>query len=49
MVQLFELDGFSGAEIAAMLDIPAGTVRWHLHEARRALRGLLAQFQESDE
>lgn len=49
VVQLFELDGFSGAEIAAMLDIPAGTVRWHLHEARRALRGLLAQFQESDE
>ncbi len=35
VVQLFELDGFSGAEIGAMLGIPAGTVRWHLHEARR--------------
>jgi RNA polymerase sigma-70 factor (ECF subfamily) len=46
VVQLFELDGFSGAEIAAMLEIPAGTVRWHLHEARRSLRGMLAQFQE---
>ena len=47
IVQLFELDGFSGAEIAGMLGIPAGTVRWHLHEARRTLRGLLANFQES--
>ena len=47
VVQLFELDGFSGAEIGAMLGIPAGTVRWHLHEARRSLRELLAQFEES--
>jgi len=47
VVQLFELDGFSGAEIGAMLGIPAGTVRWHLHEARRSLRELLAQFKES--
>lgn len=47
VVQLFELDGFSGAEIGAMLGIPAGTVRWHLHEARRSLRDLLAQFEES--
>lgn len=47
VVQLFDLDGFSGAEIGEMLGIPAGTVRWHLHEARRSLRGLLAQFEES--
>jgi RNA polymerase sigma-70 factor, ECF subfamily len=47
VVQLFELDGFSGAEIAAMLAIPAGTVRWYLHQARRSLRDMLAPFQES--
>jgi RNA polymerase sigma-70 factor (ECF subfamily) len=47
VVQLFELDGFSGAEIAAMLEIPAGTVRWLLHEARGSLREMLAQFEES--
>ncbi len=47
VVQLFELDGFSGSEIAAMLEIPPGTVRWLLHEARRSLRGMLAQFEES--
>ncbi len=47
VVQLFELDGFSGAEIAEMMKIPAGTVRWLLHEARRSLRDMLAQFEES--
>jgi RNA polymerase sigma-70 factor (ECF subfamily) len=47
VVQLFELDGFSGAEIAAMLGLSPGTVRWYLHEARQALRGMLAHLQES--
>ena len=47
VVQLFELDGFSGAEIAAMLGISPGTVRWYLHEARQALRGMLAHLQET--
>ena len=47
VVQLFELDGFSGAEIGAMLGISPGTVRWYLHEARQALRGMLAHLQES--
>ena len=47
VVQLFELDGFSGTEIAAMLGLSPGTVRWHLHEARQALRGMLAHLQES--
>src|SRR6185437_16225286 len=38
VVQLFELDGFSGVEIAEMLGVSPGTVRWYLHEARQALR-----------
>jgi RNA polymerase sigma-70 factor, ECF subfamily len=49
VVQLFELDGFSGAEIGTMLGISPGTVRWYLHEARQALRGMLADLQESAE
>jgi RNA polymerase sigma-70 factor, ECF subfamily len=47
VVQLFELDGFSGAEIAAMLGVSPGTVRWYLHEARQALRPMLAHLQET--
>lgn len=46
IVQLFELEGFSGPEIAAMLDMPAGTVRWNLHQARGTLRQLLAPLGE---
>jgi RNA polymerase sigma-70 factor (ECF subfamily) len=46
VVQLFDLDGFSGAEIGAMLGINPGTVRWYLHQGRRALRERLAPFQE---
>lgn len=49
IVQLFELEGFSGVEIAEMLDISAGTVRWHLHEARRTLRGTLAQLEQKED
>lgn len=40
-VELFDVEGFSGPEIAAALDIPTGTVRWHIHEGRRALRAAL--------
>lgn len=47
-VQLFELEGFSGAEIAAILGIPAGTVRWHLHQARQTLREVLDVYQRME-
>lgn len=38
---LFDVDGFAGPEIAEMLDISPGTVRWHLHQARAAMRAIL--------
>lgn len=38
IVQLFEIDGWTSGEIADALGITDGTVRWHLHEARRVLR-----------
>lgn len=40
-VELFDVEGFSSAEIAETLEVPAGTVRWYVHEARRALRKAL--------
>jgi RNA polymerase sigma-70 factor (ECF subfamily) len=42
VVQLFEVDGFSVAEIAKLLDSSPATIRWHLHMARRQLRNSLA-------
>ncbi|HEX5107725.1 MAG TPA: sigma-70 family RNA polymerase sigma factor [Vicinamibacterales bacterium] len=44
VVELFEIDGFTGPEIAEMLDMAEGTVRWHLHGARQTLRTVLAHF-----
>ena len=44
IVTLFDVDGMTSTEIGDMLDLSAGTVRWHLHEARRTLRGALAGF-----
>lgn len=41
VVELFELDGFTGPEIAEMLEMAEGTVRWHLHAARQTLRAVL--------
>jgi RNA polymerase sigma-70 factor (ECF subfamily) len=45
VVQLFDVDGFSGSEVAGMLDMPEGTVRWHLHQARQTLRAALGSLQ----
>lgn len=45
-VTLFDAEGYSHAEIAAVLGVAEGTVRSDLHHARRALRSALAPFQE---
>lgn len=48
IVQLFELEGFSGAEIAEILQVRPGTVRWDLHRARATLRACLAPLREEE-
>jgi RNA polymerase sigma-70 factor, ECF subfamily len=47
IMELFELDGFSAAEIGAMMDVAEGTVRWHVHEARRALRAAMEPYRRT--
>lgn len=42
VVQLSGCEGMSSAEIGEVLELPAGTVRWELHQARRVLREQLA-------
>jgi RNA polymerase sigma-70 factor, ECF subfamily len=46
IVTLFEIDGHSTEEIAGMLKVSQVTVRWHLHQARRALREVLKEWVE---
>ena len=46
IVELSDIDGRSSAEIGEMLDLPRGTVRWHLHQARQSLRVTLATLLE---
>lgn len=38
---LFAIDGYSHKEIGGMLQITAGTSKWHLSDSRRKLRGML--------
>ena len=40
---LFEVEGFSSEEIAAMLEIPVGTIWTRLHHARKELRAFCAR------
>ncbi|MBA3521014.1 MAG: RNA polymerase sigma factor [Gemmatimonadales bacterium] len=48
VLQFHELDGYSSAEVAEMLDIAQPTVRWTLHIARKRLRKILAPLREED-
>jgi RNA polymerase sigma-70 factor, ECF subfamily len=38
LIELVTYEEFTPTEAAQLLDMPAGTARWHLHEARKALR-----------
>lgn len=48
IVDLFELEGWTGPEIAELLEVSPATVRWHLHEARRTLREALAPLERKE-
>jgi RNA polymerase sigma-70 factor (ECF subfamily) len=44
IVLLHDLEGWKHREIADRLDLPSGTVRSHLHFARKALRDALSEM-----
>ena len=46
VVLLHDLEGWTHREIAERLNLPPGTVRSHLHHARRALREILGDQRE---
>ncbi len=41
--RLYYLDGFTIADVAKMLNISAGTAKWHLSEARKKLKPIFEQ------
>jgi len=47
-VVLFDVEGFTHAEIGQILGVPEGTVRSEVFHARRALRVLLADWREQE-
>lgn len=49
IVLLHDLEGWKHREIAEHLDMPSGTVRSHLHYARKELRKLLGVTEEARE
>lgn len=48
IVLLADVEELTSGEIAEILEMPSGTVRYHLHLGRRALRDLLATAQEGE-
>lgn len=48
VITLVDLEGFSYAEVAAILDIPIGTVMSRLCRARQALKTLLLNHPQQD-
>jgi RNA polymerase sigma-70 factor (ECF subfamily) len=49
IVQLSDVDGRTSSEIGTLLDMPDGTVRWHLHQARKVLRQALEPLRRRDD
>ena len=47
-LRLYDLEGFNTVEVGEMLGIAPGTVRTHVHRARRALREILRPTGEAD-
>ena len=47
VVVLADVEGHAYEEIAAMMQVPIGTVKSRLHRARRALRDRLAAIRGS--
>lgn len=45
---LHDLEGWTHREIAERMGLPPGTVRSHLHHARKAMRTLLPELEERD-
>jgi RNA polymerase sigma-70 factor (ECF subfamily) len=48
IVQLSDVEGRTSSEIGTMLEMPDGTVRWHLHQARKVLRQALEPLRRRD-
>ncbi len=46
---LHDLEGWTHREIAERLGLPPGTVRSHLHHARRSVRSLLPELEDHDD
>jgi RNA polymerase sigma-70 factor (ECF subfamily) len=48
IVQLSDVEGRTSSEIGQLLEMPDGTVRWHLHQARKVLRKALEPLRRRD-
>jgi RNA polymerase sigma-70 factor, ECF subfamily len=48
VMELVTFEEFTPAEAAEVLEIPPGTARWHVHEARKVLRSRLRAWLHDD-
>lgn len=44
--RLYAVEGFKHKEIAELLEISIGTSKWHLSEARKEMKRLIAKYQD---